>query len=374
MRQLRRIFWLGLKETVSLRRDTVMLALLVYAFSAAIVIEATGTSTSVHNASIGFVDEDGSALSRRLSDAFLPPEFQRPDHIEAEAIDAAMDGGHYLFIVVIPPAFEADLRDGRSPPVQVLIDATAMEQAGIGHSYISNILSTEIARFALRGDLAVRPAVELVLHSAFNPNRDTVHFQSIVSLISQLTIMTMVLTGAAVMRERERGTIEHLLAMPLTPFDIAAAKILANAAIVLTAAMLSMLVIVEGFLGLVFAGSRLLFVVSGAVYLFSAAALGVFLSTVAQSMAQFALLAILSIMAILFLSGGETPVEGQPQWLQGGTLLLASRHFMAASHAIIFKGAGLASIWVELVAMGLLGLGVLAGSLVLFRRALATDR
>lgn len=374
MSRLQRIFWLGLKETISLRRDTVMLALLIYSFSAAIVMEATGTSTSVNNASIGFVDEDGSMLSRSLVNAFLPPEFQKPDYLAAEEIDAAMDGGHYLFIVVVPPAFEADLRDGRAPAIQVLIDATAMEQAGIGHSYITNILTTEIARYALRRDGTGRAAVDLVTHSAFNPNRDTVRFQSVVSLIGHLTIMTMVLTGAAVMRERERGTIEHLLAMPLAPFDIAAAKILANAAMVLTAAMLSMLVIVEGILDVEIAGSRLLFVLGAGLYLFSAASLGVFLSTVARSMAQFALLAILSIMAIQFLSGGETPVEGQPEWLQASTLLLASRHFIAASQAIIFKGAGLASIWPELAAIVVLGLALLMASLMLFRRSVASDR
>ncbi|MCH9672010.1 MAG: ABC transporter permease [Gammaproteobacteria bacterium] len=374
MRRLRQIVWLGLKEIVSLRRDAVMLGLLIYSFSIAIVIEATGTSTSVNNASIAFVDEDRSMLSRRLANAFFPPEFQPPVLLEAERIDAAMDAGHFLFIVVVPPSFEADLRNARTPAVQVLVDATAMEQAGIGHSYITNILTTEIDRFALRRDRESRQAVELVTHSAFNPNRDTVRFQSIVSLISHLTTMTMVLTGAAVMRERERGTIEHLLAMPLSPFDIAVSKILANSAIVLMVAMLSMLLIVEGMLGVEIAGSRLLFLLAASLYVFSAAALGVFLATIAQSMAQFALLAILTIMAILFLSGGETPVEGQPIWLQHMTLLLASRHFISASQAIIFKGAGLASIWMELLGIVVLGIALLAGSLAMFRRAVAADR
>lgn len=374
MAWMQRVYWLGLKEAISLRRDGVMLALLIYSFSVAIVMDATGTSSSVNNASIGFVDEDGSTLSRRLASAFLPPEFQRPVHLEAEAIDAAMDRGRYLFVVVVPPRFEADLRGGRVPPVQVLIDATAMEQAGIGHGYITNILTAEIARFALRRDRTTRPAVELVTHSAFNPNRDTVHFRSVISLISQVTTMTMILTGAAVMRERERGTIEHLLAMPLDPYDIAMAKILANAMVVLAAAVVCMLVVVEGVLDVVVAGSRLLFVLAASLYLFSAAAFGVFLATVARSMAQFALLVILAIMAILFLSGGETPVEGQPEWLRHATQLLPTRHFIDASQAIIFKGAGLESVWGELGAIVLLGLALLAGSLALFRRAVATDR
>lgn len=374
MRRLRHIFWLGLKEAISLRRDTVMLLLLVYSFSAAILMEATGTSTSVNNASIAFVDEDGSALSRRLADAFFAPEFQPVEYLQAEAIDPAMDAGEYLFVVVVPPRFEADLRAGRSPEVQVLIDATAMEQAGIGSHYINRILTDEIRDFARGRDLARPGAVELVTHSAFNPNRDTVRFQSVVSLIGHITIMAMVLTGAAVMREREHGTIEHLLAMPLSPLDIAAAKILANSAMVLLAALLSMAVILEGLLDVTIAGSRLLFIAGAGLYLFSAAAFGVFLATVARSMAQYALLVILAIMAIQFLSGGETPVEAQPDWLQALTLLLPSRHFISASQAIVFKGAGLATVWMELAAIVGLGLALLAGSLALFRRAVATDR
>lgn len=296
------------------------------------------------------------------------------EYLDAEDIDPAMDAGKYLFVVVVPPRFEADLRSGRSPEVQVLIDATAMEQAGIGSHYINRILTDEITDFALGRDLARPPAVELVTHSAFNPNRDTVRFQSVVSLIGHITIMAMVLTGAAVMREREHGTIEHLLAMPLSPLDIAAAKILANSAMVLLAALLSMAVILEGVLEVSVAGSRLLFIAGAGLYLFSAAAFGVFLATVARSMAQYALLVILAIMAIQFLSGGETPVETQPDWLQSLTLLLPSRHFISASQAIVFKGAGLATVWAELAAIVGLGLALLAGSLALFRRAVATGR
>jgi ABC-2 type transport system permease protein len=249
-----------------------------------------------------------------------------------------------------------------------------MEQAGIGHGYITSILGMEITRFALRRDLSEPAVVDLVTHSAFNPNQDKVQFQGVLSLIDKLTIMTMILTGAAVMREREHGTIEHLLAMPLAPFDIAAAKILANAAMVLAAALLAMLVIVEGVLDIAISGSRLLFLLGAGLYLFSAASFGVFLSTIARSMAQFALLTILSIMAILFLSGGETPVEAQPDWLQVITLLLPSRHFIQSSQAIIFKGAGFSSVWIEFALIAALGLVLLAGSLTLFRRAIATDR
>ena len=224
MQRLACIFWLGLKEMMSLRRDWVMVALLIWSFTLAPVMEATGVASSVNNASIAFADEDNSPLSRALAQAFFPPEFQPVVQIDPGTGAAMMDAGEFLFIVAVPPGFEKDLRAGRVPEIQVQIDATAMEQAGIGANYITSILGAEIRRFAIGADLMEPSPVTVSVRSAFNPNRDTVRFAGIVALIGQIMWLTTILTGAAMIREREHGTIEHLLAMPLTPFDIAMAK------------------------------------------------------------------------------------------------------------------------------------------------------
>ena len=363
------IFWLGLKEMTSLRRDWVMMALLVWSFTLAPVMEATGVASSVNNASIAFADEDNSPLSRSLASAFFPPEFQPVVQIVPGTAADQMDAGRFLFVVSVPPGFEKDVRAGRTPEIQVLIDATAMEQAGIGANYISNILSAEIRNFAIGAQLLDAPPVDLILRSAFNPNRDTVRFAGIVALIGQIMWLTTILTGAAMIREREHGTIEHLLAMPLAPFDIATAKIWANAAVVLVAAGLSLIFVMQGSLGVSIAGSKALFILGTALFLFTATALGVFLATIARSMAQFALLVMLIILPMLMLSGGETPIEGQPGWLQTGTLMLPSRHYMSASQAIAFKGAGIETVWPEFLWMTLLGSALMAASLALFRRS-----
>ncbi len=372
MERMSCIFWLGLKEVMSLRRDWVMIALLVWSFSFSPLMEATGVASSVNNASIAFVDEDNSPFSRALAAAFFPPEFQPVEQIAPGTGATLMDDGQYLFVVAIPPGFEKDFLAARAPEIQVLIDATAMEQAGIGASYITNILSAEIRRFALGADLLDAPQIDIIVRSAFNPNRDTVRFAGVVALIGQVMWLSTILTGAAMIREREHGTIEHLLAMPLGPFEIAAAKIWANAIIVLVSAYLCMLLIMQGFLGVEIVGSLWLFLAGTALFLFTATALGVFLATIARSMAQFALLVMLIILPMLMLSGGETPVEGQPEWLQFGTMLLPSRHYMAASQAIVFKGAGIETIWPELLWMSGLGGILLVISLVLFRRSIAT--
>ena len=373
MHRLRCIFWLGLKEMMSLRRDWVMMALLAWSFTLAPVMEATGVASSVNNASIAFEDEDNSPLSRALATAFFAPEFQPVQQIAPGTGDDRMDAGDILFVVAIPPGFEKDIRARRAPEVQVIIDATAMEQAGIGANYITNILRAEIYRFAVGVDIIDPPQIDLILRSAFNPNRETVRFAGIVALIGQIMWLTTILTGAAMIREREHGTIEHLLAMPLTPFDIAVAKIWANAAVVLVAAGLSLLFVMQGGLGIRIAGSTYLFMLGTALFLFTATALGVFLATLARSMAQFALLVMLIVLPMLMLSGGETPIEGQPPWLQAGTLILPSRHYMAASQAIVFKGAGFEVVWPEFLWMALLGLALLATSLLLFRRSVVHD-
>lgn len=371
MPRLRQIIWLGLKEMMSLRRDWVMVALLLWSFTLAPIMEATGVSSSVNNASIAFADEDNSPLSRALATAFFPPEFQPVVQIEPGSAAAQMDAGRFLFVVSVPPGFEKDIRAGRAPEIQVLIDATAMEQAGIGASYITNILSVEIQRFAVGADLADRTPVDLIVRSAFNPNRDTVRFASIVALIGQIMWLSTILTGAAMIREREHGTIEHLLAMPLSPFDIAVAKIWANATVVLIAAGLSIAFVLQGVLGVSIAGSKILFLAGTALFLFTATALGVFLATLARSMAQFALLVMLTVLPMLMLSGGETPIEGQPDWLQAVTLFLPSRHYIECSQAIAYKGAGIGIVWPEFLWMALLGTSLLALSLFMFRRSVA---
>ncbi|AMV39588.1 ABC transporter permease [Planctomyces sp. SH-PL62] len=374
MESLANIFWLGVKELRSLRSDKVLVLFVIYAFTASIYTQARGTSSEVYNASIGFVDEDGSALSRKLFQAFYPPRFQKPVLIRSDEVDEAMDSGRLMFVVEIPPRYEQDLRAGRQAEVLVVVDATAMLQASIGASYIQNIISGQVAEFLSRSDPNFRYPSRLVVRKAFNPNGDTSWFNSIVAMINQVTLLTTVLTGAALIREREHGTIEHLLVMPLTAFEIAAAKIWSNALVILAAVWASLLIVIRGVLQVPIAGSPWLFLGGVILYLFFATALGVFLGTVARTMAQFALLIILILIVLQLLSGGSTPVESQPEALQRITYLLPSRHFVAFSQSIIYRGAGIGAVWPDFLVVTLVGAGFLAFSLQRFRRSIAVSR
>jgi ABC-2 type transport system permease protein len=374
MTSLINIWWLGVKELRSFASDVVLLVFVVYAFTFTVYSQATGTSNEVNNASIAFADEDGSALSKELFNAFYPPRFQRPTLIAPSEVEDAMDRGRFMFVVTVPPFFERHLRSGEHPELQLNIDATAMQQAGIGAGYIKNIVGQRIASFLQRSDERSVDAVRLNVRKTFNPNGISAWFTSVVAIINQLTLLTVVLTGAAVIREREHGTLEHLLVMPLGAFEIAMAKVWANGLVILLATALSLFLVVRALLQVPFAGSVLLWFGGVLLYLFFATALGIFLGTVSRSMAQFALLIVLVVLVLQLLSGGSTPVESQPKWLQTITYLLPSRHFVSFSQVIIYRGGGLSAVWRQFAMVGAVGLAFFVYSVTRFRKSIAVTK
>jgi ABC-2 type transport system permease protein len=279
-----------------------------------------------------------------------------------------------MFVIVIPPRFEHDLRAGRNPAVQVNIDATAMQQAGIGAGYIRNIINDRVSSFLKRAEVKKVAPVNLAIRKLFNPNSVSSWFKSVVAIINQITLLTVVLTGAAVIREREHGTLEHLLVMPLSSFQIAMAKVWANSLVILVATAASLFLVVQLALKVPFAGSFALWFLGVVLYLFFATALGIFLGTISRSMAQFALLIILVIVVLMLLSGGSTPVESQPRWLQYVTFLLPARHFVSFSQVIIYRGGGLSAVWLQFLMVAGIGMAFFVYSLGLFRKSIAVSK
>ncbi len=371
MQKIANIFWLGTKELRSFLRDYVLLALVFYAFSLAVIAQAQSNSQEVHNASVGIVDEDHSELSRRITRAFLPPYFQLARPIAERDIVPLMNSGRYTFVVDIPPNFARDVLAGRQPVIQLNVDATAMVQAGLGSDYAQQIIMTEINDFLSRAEGTALSPVNLVVRIEFNPNVETSWFTSVMGIINFITMLAIVLSGAAIVREREHGTMDHLLVMPLTPFEIAMAKIWANGLVILVAVGLSLNLVVRGLLHIPIAGSVPLFMVGVAVYLFFATAVGIFLGTVARSMPQLGLLFMLVYMPLAMLSGSNTPLESMPPWL--ATVMQASptAHFVSFAQAILYRGAGLAVVWPQFAAVALIGGLFLGLALLRFRKVTA---
>jgi ABC-2 type transport system permease protein len=370
MDRLSSIYRLALKELASLSRDVALVGLIIYAFTYAVYGPAKGARMELRNASVAIVDEDHSALSARLGDALLPPLFQTPRYLERSQIDASMDAGRYTFIVDVPPRFQADVLAGRQPALQVNIDATAMSQAGRGAGYIGEIFAGEIARF-VNAPLPQRSPVRLVVRSKFNANLLDTWFLGVSQIISNITLLAVILSGAAVVREREHGTIEHLLVLPLRPSDIMLAKIAANGFTIVTVATVSLYVIVKGLLQVPIAGSIPLFILDAVIYLFSVTSLGILLATLARSMPQFGLLAFLVFLVLNMLSGGATPLDSMPDWLQSVIQLSPAVHFVNTALAILYRGADLKAVGGEMLLTAGIGALFFAIALGRFRKMIA---
>lgn len=368
---LSNIFYLGVKELHSLWRDRMMIILITYAFSFSIYVAATALPEILNKASISIVDEDHSQISKRISDAFYPPYFIPPSQITLNEMDKRLNYGLDTFSIIIPPNFQKDLLAGRKPEIQVNIDATRVSQAFIGNNYVLSIIQGEIEDFWEGHKEKISPAIDLTLRTRYNPELKESWFGAISELINNITMLAIILTGAALIREREHGTVEHLLVMPITPFEIMITKVWAMAVVVLGASVCSLFIIINWLLSVPLAGSIPLFIFGTLLHLFATASLGIFLGTVARSMPQFGLLIILILLPMEILSGGLTPRESMPQLIQNIMLGLPTTYFFMFSQDILFRGAGLSVVWTKFLALGGLGFALFFISLARFRSTLS---
>jgi ABC-2 type transport system permease protein len=364
---------LVVKELRSIRADPIMLILVIYAFSISVNTVATGAVTEATNLSVGIVDEDGSPLSRQIAEGLVGPTFQPPVQIRATDMDTKMDRGELLFVVEIPPNFQANILAERKASLQINVDATAVAQAGNGANYLRTAISNEVRNFIAgrQGSGPQSLPINLVVRARFNPNLRTSWFSAMTQVINQITLLTVILTGAALIREREQGTVEHLLVMPVIPAEIMLAKMLANGLVILVAAMLSLEFVVHWWIGAPIAGSLLLFLLGAALYALVVAALGILLGTLSTTMGQFGLLAMPILAATQLLSGGSTPMESMPVWLQYVMRIISpTPHFVAFSQAVLFRGANFSLVWQPLLAMLIIGVVYFAVAMTRFRKVI----
>jgi ABC-2 type transport system permease protein len=370
-RHFANVYRLIIKELRSFRSDPVMLALVVYTFSVAIYAMATGASTEATNLSVGIVDEDHSDLSRSIADGLTPPTFKPAVEITAPEIDPAMNSQRFLYVIEFPPNFQSDVLAGRQASVQINVDATAVAQAFNGMTYIQNVILNYVSDFLTRREGLPRPPVKTVTRVKFNPNSKSSWFSAVMAVINNLTMVTVILTGAALIREREQGTVEHLLVMPVVAAEIMLSKILANGLVIVIATALSLSLVIEWWLQVPIAGSHLLFLGGACFYVFTVAALGIVLGTIASTMGQFGLLAIPVLLTMNLLSGSTTPMESMPVWLQYlMNVISPTPHFVIFAQDVLYRGADFFTVWPEILAMAVIGAAYLGFALYRFRRVI----
>ena len=366
------IWQLGVKELRSLWRDRLLLLFVIWAFSGALYTAAKAAPDRLHRAAIAVVDEDQSPLSQRIVTAFYPPTFMKPTAIGLQDMDAGMDAGRFTFVMDIPPDFQSDVLAGKQPSIQLNVDATQMSQAFLGAGYIQSIVLGEVAEF-LAGDRVVStPVVDLAMRNRFNPGLDNTWFMGVMELINNVTMLSIVLTGAALIREREHGTIEHLLVLPLKPSEIMLAKVWAMGAVVLLATALALQFVLRDGLGMPVSGSIGLFLTGCALHLFATTSMGIYLGTVARSMPQLGLLMILVLLPLQILSGGMTPTESMPDLVRYLMMGAPTTHFVSFAQAILYRGADLSIVWPQFAAIGLIGATFFVAALRRFRSTVSS--
>ncbi len=367
MPSLANVYRLGIKELRSLWRDPIMLALIVFTFTASVYSAATAQPDTLNMAPIAVVDEDASALSARIISAFFPPQFRTPVLIGEQDIDHLLDSGFYTFSLTIPPNFQRDVLAGRHAEIQLNVDATRMSQAFTGSGYVQQIVSGEIDEFVRRVRERDAPPIELQTHMRFNPNLEHAWFGSLMEIVNNVTMLSVILTGAALIREKEHGTVEHLLVMPVTPVEIMLAKTWSMGLVVVLAAVFSLTTIVRGALHVPVHGSVLLFVCGTILHLFATTSMGIYLATLARSMPQFGMLIVLVLLPLQMLSGSVTPRESMPRIVQDIMLAAPNTHFVEVGQTILFRGAGIGVVWRPFAALILIGAVLFVLSLRRFR-------
>ncbi len=366
-----RLWAMIIKEALQLRRDRLTFAMMfvvpivqLVLFGFAINADPKGLPTAV-------LVSEHSELSRSIIAAIQNTGYftiTREAATEAEA-DALLQRGDVQFVITIPAELTKKLVRGEDPQISVEADATDPATTGPAMSAVSQAVNQTLAR-DLKGPLAgERPTdspVEIVLHKRYNPEGVT-RYNIVPGLLGVILTMTMVMmTALAVTRERERGTMENLLAMPVKPIEVMAGKIapyvligMVQVAVIITAARL--------LFGVPFVGSVGLFAVATLLFITINLAIGFAFSTLAQNQLQAMQMSIFFLLPSILLSGFAFPFRGMPEWAQAIGEFIPATHFLRIVRGLMLKGATVAQMSEQLAVLALMLVVVVAVAISRYR-------
>lgn len=373
-RWLRQVGALIVKEWRQLVRDRALFGFVIYIFTLDIMMAAGAPALDLRNAPIGVVDRDRSTASRDLIYRLREPYFsvQMMTGRDTE-LQHRLDRGELRAVLTIPHGFERALMIGTGTDLQLVLDASDANLSYLLASYTERIVVPLAAehlerRNAASGRGAAWPEVRLQVRTRFNPELREGWFTTIGELITMVTVAAILLPAAALVREKERGTIEQLLVSPLTPLQIVLAKILAMTMVILLGTAVAVGGIMHAWLGVPFRGSVPLFFALMALYAMSASGLGILAATFARSSGQIGLIVLLLVMPIIMLSGTWNLVESMPAWLQAAINFSPMRHFVDIAYGVLLKGADATTVALPAAKMALLGTAFCAVGVMRFRR------
>ncbi len=371
----RRLLVMVVKELRQLSRDKALMGFFLWAFIMDVYLAGSGTSMQLVNAGLVVHDADQSAASRDLIQRFHSPYFRFDGEVDhpREGL-RRLDFGESVVLLDIPPRFQEALTEGEATAVQMQVSATHSPQGLSAASYAARIVgefgleaSSKRMGLSMDGEVSL-PIVRSEHRIWYNPNQDESWFMSISEMLTITTIFSVLLPAAALVRERERGTVEQLLVSPLTPFQIMFPKVIAMTLVILVGTAMSLFGILHGLFHVPMKGSLLLYFVMTTLFVFTTAGLGLVAATIATNQAQVSLMTILVVAPMINLSGTWTPPEAMPEWLRYLMLLSPLHYFVDISYGIQLKGVGLEILWRPVVAMVTLGSTLFAFGMWRFRR------
>ena len=370
----RRLAAMTWKEILQLSRDVPLLLFLLYSFSLSVVVSGAGITMQLTNAELLVHDADHSHSSRELIHRFQPPYFTFAGEISdpREGL-RQLDQGRVMALLEIPPRFHEALMSGERTAVQLLVDTTNAPQglSAAGYSVrIAGLFGTEtgLASAGFSGAEAVMPRVSSAHRVWFNPTQDERWFQSIAHVLRMTTIFAVLLPAAALVREKERGTVEQLLVSPLSPFQIMFSKVLAMSGVILIALSLALYGVLHPVFHVPMKGSTGLFFLLTTLHVFTTAGFGLVAATMAKNQAQVGMMTLFVVGPMLLLSGLTSPYESMPQWVQTVMTFSPLRYYIDITYGVMLKGAGLDLLWKPVVAMLLLGGALFGFGMWRFRR------
>jgi ABC-2 type transport system permease protein len=363
------------KEFSQLFRDVPMLLILTWAFTGAVYTGGHGIATELSRYPIVVYDLAQSPASRELVSRFREPYFKLVRHAWSDGeVVAMLDRGEASLAVVIPADFER--RGGEAGArFQVIADGSQSMMATIAAAHIAGIANgysvERLERSQGAGGLGTvrvpqvddRPRVE------YNPNLAQTWFSSLLEVLNQTTMVAMLLAAAAMVREREHGTVEHLLVSPLRPLELFAAKLVPVVVVVPLANLASVLALVHGVFDTPIRGSLMLYYIVSVVYVFAMASLGLGIAVLARNLGQAMMMLLLILYPMMLLSGAFTPPESQGLFMRTVGLLSPVRHYVDFGYQVLFKGNGLPYVWVDIAGILMLGMALFLLSVRRFARS-----
>ena len=373
----RRLRGLIRKEFSQIVRDIPLVFILVWAFTAAIYFSGRGRTTDVTDVATAVYDLSRSPASRELLSHLQRPYFKTVAYLQHESeIAAWLESGKAAIVVIIPPDFQRAIDSAGQAHVQVLTDGALAMPATVSVAYIAaisakysiDLLDRRAGRLGSRA--LTGPTLDERLRVTFNPNMQSAWFAALLELLNMCTMVSLLLTAANLVREKERGTVEQLLVSPARPIEIFLAKIVPTIVVVLILSACSFRLVLIPAFHLPIRGSLLLFYSVMALYVFAMTSMGIAIAVVARNISQAIMIMILILQPMIFLSGAWNPPEAMSPWMRWISFLSPLRYFIDFGFGVILKGTGLRALIWDVAGIAVLGAVLFAFSLLWFERSL----